>query len=447
MTEHSDERVFVLGARICDPNSSWNGKRTNLVISGGVIQDIGDHIIAPALAPDPNNREAGRQSVVEQTGLCVSPSFFDLCANSGEPGYERREDLHTLSRAAIKGGFGGLAIMPNTEPALQSKSEIELICNKSKVLPVEMVPVGAISRNREGLEMAELYDMWLSGARAFTDGDRPIQDSGLMMRALQYAADFGGLIMAASEDAFLAAEAKVHEGVESFKLGMKGIPSIAEELMISRDLMLARYTGTRIHFTALSSTGAVELIRRAKKEGVKVTCSVAAHQLVLDDSRLEFFDSNYKVKPPLRTGEDREALIAGVLDGTIDAICSLHTPQEAEFKHVEFETALYGIIGLETAYSLTNQALGDRTGQNQIIRLLAIAPREVLGLKVPSIHKGGDASLALYNPATTYTFTKAHLGSRSQNTPFLEHELKGRVCALYTGGKLFVQDPGALKLI
>src|SRR5471030_1138263 len=270
--------------------------------------------------------------------------------------------------------------MPNTIPPVHSKAEIEYLMNRAKKNLVDVYPLGAISHKREGKDLAEMYDMYLSGARAFTDGNRPVQDAGLMERALLYAQVFDALVFSYPDDTAIAGKAKINEGEVSTILGMKGIPSLAEELMISRDLYLAEYTGSPIHFTTVSTAHAVDLVRQAKAKGTKVTCDVAAHHLVLTHEALLGFDSLYKVKPPLRTLADVNALIAGLKDGTIDAIVSQHTPHEIEFKDVEFEVAEYGITGFQTTLSL---ALKAGLALDLIIKKLAVNPRVILNIEVP----------------------------------------------------------------
>lgn len=422
----SSKDLLVRSVKLIDPLSGYTGQELDLLIQDGIITKIGASLIAEGIQEDHSF-----------AGCFVSPGWFDLHAHFGEPGHETREDLASGTRAALKGGFTGVAIMPDTEPALHSKSEIEFILHKASRLPIEIVPIGAISHKREGKEMAEMYDMWLSGARAFSDGNHPVQHAGLLTMALQYASDFGALIMSNPEDASLAAGAKVHEGINSLLVGMKGIPAIAEELMVSRDLMLAEYTSCRIHFSTISTAGSVALVRDAKKRGIRVTAAVAAHHLVLDDSAILNFDSNYKVKPPLRGIKDKAALLEGLLDGTIDAVCSQHTPQQVEVKQVEFETAAYGMIGLETSYSLLNAAMGPGT-EVKAVELLAYAPRKILGLEIPSLKEGQAADLTIFDPERNWTFEKKNIGSKSFNSPLLGKELSGKVLAVYVKGQFFV---------
>jgi dihydroorotase len=371
--------------------------------------------------------------VVEAEGSYLSPGFFDLNCSIGEPGLETKEDLKTGLQAAAAGGFTGLALMPDTQPPVHSKTEVEYLINKTKGNLVQVYPLGTISYQREGKDMAEMYDMYMSGAKAFTDGDKPVKDAGLMERALLYAKGFNALVFSYPEDVAIAGKAKVHEGAVSTLLGMKGIPSLAEELMIARDLYLAEYTEAPIHFSTISTARSVELIRDAKAKGLKVTCDVAAHHLVLTDEALLGFDSQYKVKPPLRTQTDVDALLQGLNDGTIDAVVSQHTPHEVEFKDVEFEIAAFGIIGLQTAFSLAVKA---GLSPELIIEKMAVNPRKILNIDQPALAQGQAANFVLFNKDLEWTFNKQTNRSKSSNSPFFNQNLKGKVLLTLNNGQL-----------
>ena len=413
--------LLIKSATVIDPRSSFHQKVADILVEDGYIT-----LIAPKV-----NAKA---EVVDGTGKYVTPGFFDLNCNIGELGLETKEDLQTGTRAAASGGFTGVALMPNTQPPVHSKAEIEYLFNRAKNNLVDVYPLGTISYKRDGKDMAEMYDMFLSGAKAFTDGNRPVQDAGLMERALLYTKGFNALILSYPEDTAIAGKAKVHEGEMSTLLGMKGIPSLAEELMIARDLYLAEYTGSKIHFSTISTTRSVELIREAKKKNLKVTCDVAAHHLILTDAALAGFDSQYKVKPPLRTQSDVDALITGLKDGTIDAIVSQHTPHEVEFKDVEFEVAEYGIIALQTVFPILLKAGLDI---NLIVQKLAIKPREILNVESASIIEGKVANLTLLDPNAEWEYTKLNNQSKSYNSPFIGQNLKGKVVLSCNNNHLF----------
>ncbi len=357
--------LLIKSATIVDPNSPFNQQVADILIKNGTITEIAKGIKADV-------------TVFDATGKYVSPGFFDLNCNIGELGLESKENLQTGTAAAAAGGFTGIALMPNTQPPVHSKAEVEYLLNRAKGNLVDVYPLGTLSHKREGKDLAEMYDMYLSGAKAFTDGNRPVQDAGLMERALLYTKGFEATVFSYPEDTAIAGKAKVNEGEMSTLLGMKGIPSLAEELMIARDLYLAEYTNSKIHFSTISTARSVELIKEAKKKGLNVTCDVAAHHLVLTDDVLAGFDSLYKVKPPLRTRKDVKALITGLKDGTIDAIVSQHTPHEIEFKDVEFEVAEFGIIGFQTTFAL---ALKAGLSVDLIVQKLAINPRTILDLE------------------------------------------------------------------
>ncbi|MHB8207389.1 dihydroorotase [Mucilaginibacter sp.] len=413
--------LLIKSATVIDPNSSFHQKVVDILVEDGYIT-----LIAPKI-----NAKA---EVVDGTGMFVSPGFFDLNCNIGELGLETKEDLQSGTKAAAAGGFTGVALMPNTQPPVHSKAEVEYLLNRAKNNLVDVYPLGAISHKRDGKDMAEMYDMFLSGAKAFTDGNRPVQDAGLMERSLLYTKGFGALIMSYPEDTAIAGKAKVHEGEMSTLLGMKGIPSLAEELMIARDLYLAEYTESKIHFSTISTTRSVELIREAKKKGLKVTCDVAAHHLLLTDEALAGFDSQYKVKPPLRTQSDVDALVTGLKDGTIDAIVSQHTPHEIEFKDVEFEVAEFGIIALQTAFSTALKAGLD---VNLIVQKMAVKPREILNVEASIIIEGKKANLALLDPNSEWQYTKQNNQSKSHNSPFIGQNLKGKVVLVCNNNHLF----------
>jgi len=413
--------LLIKSATILDPGSSFHQQVADILIENGVITRIADDIDADT-------------ELFDAEGKYVSPGFFDLNCNIGELGMETKEDLRSGTIAAAAGGFTGIALMPNSQPPVHSKSEVEYLLNRSKRNLVDVYPLGTISQKREGKDLAEMYDMYQSGAKAFTDGNRPVQDAGLMERALLYAQGFDALVFSYPEDTAIAGKAKVNEGEISTLLGMKGIPSLAEELMVARDLYLAEYTVSRIHFTTISTARSVELIREAKRKGIEVTCDVAAHHLVLTDEALLGFDSLYKVKPPLRTADDVAALITGLKDGTIDAIVSQHTPHEIEFKDVEFEVAEYGIIGLQTAFSL---ALKAGLPVELIVEKLAVNPREILSVELSVIAEDEKANIVVFDTDTEWEYTAANNKSKSANSPYIGQRLKGKVLLTYNNHQIF----------
>ena len=353
--------------------------------------------------------------------------------HTGDPGFEHREDLFSCTQAATAGGFTAIACFPNTHPAVHSKSEVLYIKNKTAGGAVRFHPIGAISQGCEGKDLAELYDMHAAGAVAFSDGVHSVQDAGLLLRALEYARAFNGLVMNTPHHKTIAAGGQMNEGLVSTQLGLKGISALSETLMVQRDLSLLEYAQSRLHLHLISAAQSVQMIRVAKQAGLPVTASVAIANLCFTDEKLSGFESNWKIKPPLRTGADREALIKGVQDGTIDFICSNHTPWDEEAKNLEFPYAEFGMIGLETLFSLCRTYLGDHLPLPLLIEKIAVAPRRILGLPIPAILPGEPAEITIFNPNESWTFTGKEIVSKSKNTPLTGEVLKGRVLMTMTG--------------
>ena len=415
--------ILFRSATIIHPASSFNAKELDVLIKDGKIAEISDAISVDEDAV-----------LIDAKGKYLAPGFFDLNTNFAEPGFETKEDLLSGGLAAASGGFTGVAVQPSTQPPVHSKAEVSYILNRSRDFLVDIHPVGCISQNREGKDLAELYDLFLAGAVAFSDGTRPVNDSGLMSRALMYAKGFDGLVFSFPEDSSIAGKGKMNEGEMSTYLGMKGIPSLAEEVHISGDLYLAEYNDSPIHFSTFSSARSVALISEAKKRGLKVTCDVAAHHLVLTDQELAGFNSNLKVKPPLRTAEDVAAILEGLRDGTIDAIVSQHTPHEIEFKDVEFEIASFGILGLQTVLPLAVRA---GLGPAEIVEKLSLNPRKILNLPVPEFEIDEPANLVLFDTTSNWTFDSDTNLSKSANSPFINQTLTGKVIMVANKGQVY----------
>lgn len=405
---------LISDAVLLSPGHPLHGKKVALHIERGKIKQL----VAGAGRPDP------KAAVIDGKGQYLSAGFFDLNARFGEPGLETKEDIRSGCAAAIAGGFTGVALQPNTVPPIDSQSGVALLVNRAKDQPVDVHPVGAISVGCQGESLAELYDMRLAGAVAFSDGERSVQQAGLMGRALLYAKGFGGLVFSRPEDPSVAGGATMNEGAMSTYLGMKGNPNLAEALMVARDIFLAEYNEAPIHFSTISAAESVDLIRKAKRRGLAVTCDVAAHHLVLTDDYVAGFDSHYKVSPPLRAKADVKALLKGLKDGTIDAVVSQHRPHEVEFKNVEFQIAKNGMIGLQTVLPLLVEAGLDA---EQIVDKLAWQPRRVLGMPVPAFEEGSEANFALFDLGRKWTLDERTNFSKSANTPFWQRELTGRV--------------------
>lgn len=418
--------LLIKNARILDGTSE--SKPCDLLIRDGLIVEIAGQIAAPKGA-----------DVWDSPNLCVSPGWTDIGVQVCDPGYEHREDLSTVLAAAAAGGFTAIAGFANTDPALHSKSEVLYVKNKAASLntPVELYPIGAVSHQCDGKDLAELMDMHHAGAIAFSDGHRSVQDAGLLLRAIQYARAFDGLIFNKPNHKTVAAGGQMHEGVISTSLGLKGIPALAEELMVQRDLSLLEYAGGRLHIHLVSTAKSVALIRAAKKQGLQVTCSAAIANLCYTDEKMTTFDSHWKVLPPLRGAADVKALQDGLKDGTIDFICSNHTPWHEEAKNLEFPYADFGMTGLETAYSLAVQHLGKKLSENQLVDKLAITPRQILGLPIPEIKVGVAANLTVFDPEATWVYSEKTVRSKSKNSPFIGESLKGKVLGVVNGKKMF----------
>ncbi|MHA4894816.1 dihydroorotase [Pedobacter sp. PWIIR3] len=413
--------LLITGVTIADPNSQFNQQNCDVRVEQGKITAIGK------LSPQKN------EEVFNAEGCVLSPGFFDLSCAVGDPGFETKEELNTAIAAAKAGGFTGIAVLPNTHPVVHSKGEVEYIINRTKSNLVDVLPIGALSVNLEGKEMAELYDMQQAGAVAFSDGGKAIADDGFMSRAIQYVKGFDGLLMLYPESRSIAGKSQVNESATSVLLGMKGLPALAEEMQISRDIFLATYHDAPIHINQISTAGSVALIKKAKKDNVKITCDVAAHHLVFTEELLNSFDSNYKVKPPLRGKADVKALLAGLKDGTIDAICSQHRPHEIEFKDVEFEIAAFGIIALQTVLPLLIKA---GLTAAQISEKLSSGPRRVLKLAEILVAEGTEANFTVYNPTEVWEYTRENNFSKSYNTPLLNKKLTGKVKLVYNNKQL-----------
>lgn len=420
-------KLLITNASICDTQSPFNGKRCDVLISNGVIEDI--------KASSKKNQQAGIK-ILDADGAFLSPGFVDMRASLREPGYEFKEDLNSAAQAAAAGGYTTITALPDTSPALQTKADIEFVRRRAENLPVHILPYGAITKDRAGNDMNELYDMHNAGAVAYTDGNRSVMHAGVMMRALLYSKIFGGLVLSHAEDNSLSAGGRMHEGNTSVNLGLKGIPNMAEELMITRDIELARYSNAPIHFSHISSKGSVDLVRKAKRSGLQVTCDVAVANLVFTDENLESFDSNFKLSPPLRGKSDRKALWDGIADGTIDCIVTDHTPEDPEHKNVEFEYAAKGMIMFQTALSLLLMNRPSGMPVEVIVKALTENPRKILKQPAVKVAKGETAELCLFDTEKKWNFDESTNLSKSRNSALFGLTLTGRVAATINKDKL-----------
>jgi dihydroorotase len=416
-------QLLIKSAKVVDPSSPYNGKIVSILIEDGIIRQV-----SSSKFQVPSNTK-----VIDIEGLHVSPGFFDMQVNFRDPGHEYKEDLLSGCASAAAGGFTGVAVMPGTHPPIHTKSEVEYVKRKTAGSIVDAFAVGAITQNTDGKELSEMYDMYSAGAIAFSDDKKPVSDAGLMMRALLYAKNFKGLLLAHCDEKTISLNGHMNEGNVSTSLGLKGIPALAEEVMVARNISLCEYTGGKIHFQSVSTARSVELIRDAKKKGLKITASVNVHHLALDDSSLKDFDTACKVNPPLRTKEDMYALKKGLADRTIDAITSDHSPEDEENKKVEFDYAAFGMIGLETCFALAN------TYSNlkliDLVRKFSIRPREIFGLPVPKIKEKEKANLTFFLPNKEWKFEGKDIRSKSKNTPFVGKKMRGKIVGVVNNGK------------
>lgn len=408
--------MLISHAKIIDPRSPHHLQVRDIRIDGGRIVEIGE-----ALQP----KEGEEHST--WTDCSVSPGWIDLMASAGDPGQEYREDIHSLLKAAEKGGFTGVGYMPATQPAIQTKSDIEYLIRKASDSKVKIFPLGSITRNREGVDLTEMYDMRHAGACAFTDADKPVKDAGIMLRALQYVKLFNGTIINVPSDHTIVGNASVNEGVMSTSLGMYGIPDVLEEIMVQRDILLASYAGSHVHIASVSSARSVERIRKAKSDGIRVTASVTPYHLYFDETAVEGYDTRFKVNPPLRTAEDVKALKEGFADGTIDTLTSFHMPWDVDAKECEFEFAEFGLAGIETVFAAANTALMGYADLSRLIEGLTYCPRQILGLPEVSIIEGAPAELTLFNESEAWTLQPDDIQTKGVNTVFTGVQLTGKV--------------------
>lgn len=418
-------KVLLKQARIIAPSSPLHGQSKDILVNDGRIAAIADNISETA------------DQVIAEDGLCVSAGWMDVFADFADPGSEYRETIHSGANAAAAGGFTDLMLIPNTAPVIHSKSQVEYIISKSANTPVNLYPIGAVTKNAEGNTLAEMYDMQQAGAAAFSDGIHTIQSPGILLKALQYVKAFNGTIIQVPNDTTISHHGLINEGITSTQLGLPGIPAIAEELMIARDIELVRYTGSKIHFTGLSTQKGLAMVLAAKKEGLAVSCSVTPYHCYFCDEDLVTYDTNLKLDPPLRTREDMMALRKALAEGQIDCIASHHSPQNQDNKVCEFEYAKCGMTGLETLFAVIN-TLGCPV--DQFVSMQTIAARNLFGLPVPEISEGANACLTLFNPAAPFVYEPGKIRSKSVNSPFTGKTLTGKVLGIINKSQCFLNS-------
>ena len=417
--------ILIKQAKILASNSPFYNKTMDILIEGGIIVEI-----KKSITPK------GNFKTIEGEELNVSNGWVDMQAVAGDPGFEHKETLETLIKGAAAGGFTTVCIHNNNNPALHNKSQIEYVLNKTENKLVTVLPFGTITVEGKGKDLAEMHDMKTSGAVGFSDYKHPIKDAGMVMRALQYSENINSFVVTFCDDESISHGGQINEGDISTSLGLKGIPVLAEELNLQRNLAILEYIGGKLHIPTISTKGSVDLLKKAKANGLNVTCGVAAVNLFLDDSSLTDFDTNYKVNPPLRAKKDVQALRNAVTTGIIDVIVSDHLPQDIESKDLEFDLADFGMINLQTAFSCAVEALKDKN-IDAIVKTMSDNAYGILGLKMPVIEEGSAANLTLFSVKENTTLTEKTNFSRSKNSPFFNKELAGKVVGVVNGTKSY----------
>lgn len=414
--------LIIRTATIIDSKSPFYNQIVDVKISNGKIEKIGKQIQNP-----------DKYQEIKIENLHLSQGWFDSSVSLGEPGFEDRETIQNGLDVAAKSGFTGIALQPNSYPIIDNQSQVHFVKQKGANSATDLFPIGALTKGSEGKDLAELFDMKNAGAIAFGDYNKNISNANLLKIGLQYVQDFDGLVLAFCQDETIKGNGVANEGIVSTRLGLKGIPNLAEEIIVARNLFLLEYTGGKLHIPTISSAKSVALIKEAKKKGLQVTCSVAVHHLVLTDEKLEGFDTRYKVSPPLRTEADRKALLAGISDNTIDCITSDHNPLDIENKKMEFDLAKNGTIGLESAFGALQTVLP----LEKIIEKLT-SGKNIFGIENQTIQEGNSANLTLFSTENKWVFSNETILSKSKNSAFLGQKMKGKAIGIYNNGKLIL---------
>ncbi len=413
--------LLIKSAVIIDKKSPLHRKKRDILIEKGVITKIATTI-----------KTTKKIKELKLPNLHLSLGWFDTSVSFGEPGFEERETIENGMQTAAKSGFTSIAVNPMTHPVTDNRASVEYLLSKANTFATDLYPIGSLTKKAEGTEMAELYDMQQAGAIAFNDYKKPTKNPNLLKVSLLYAQAFDGLLMSFPQEEFIANQGVANESDYSIKIGLKGNPNLAEELQIIRDLYLLEYTGGRLHIPTISTGKSVRLIKEAQKKGLEVTCSVSAHHLVLLDSELATFNSNYKVTPPLRTKKETRALQKGVKDGTIAFVTSDHRPLDVENKKKEFALAKSGTIGLESFFGAVNTVLD----LDEFIDNITYKPRKVFKINQPELKEGAVANLTFFNPDVEWTFTENDILSTSKNSAFIGKKLKGKAYGIFNNKQL-----------
>ena len=415
-------KIIIRETKIIDPKNSFHNQIVDVKINDGMIEEIGKNLVSSVDFEE-----------ITIAGLHISQGWFDTSVSLGEPGFEDRETISNGLNVAARSGFTAIALQPNSFPVIDNQSQIQFVKQKAANSATDLYPIGALTKNSEGTDLAELFDMKNSGAIAFGDYNKNTSNANLLKIGLQYVQDFDGLVIAFCQDEKIKGNGVANEGVVSTRLGLKGIPNLAEELVVARNLFLLEYTGGKLHIPTISTAKSAALIKDAKAKGLKVSCSVAVHNLVLTDEKLDGFDTRYKVSPPLRTETDRKALIEAVLDNTIDVITSDHNPMDVEHKKMEFDLAKNGTIGMESAFG----ALLTILPIEKIIEKLT-SGKSIFQVKSSEIKVGSEANITLFTTAEKWVFGKENILSKSKNSAFLGTDILGKVVGICNNKKIIL---------
>jgi len=422
--------ILIKSAKIIDSESKHHEKIRDILIINGKIKKISKEIKS-------YEKYLKNKRKIDFTvdNLHVSPGWFDMHADICDPGDEHKETFKTGREAAAFGGYTGILASPNTNPAIDNHSMVQYIKEKNRNQIVDVFPAGCITINSKGDNIVEIHDMVNEGCLAFTDDKRTIMRNDVLKIAMLYAKDSNSLLMSFANDETLSYRGHMHEGKVSMSLGLKGIPSLAEEIMINRDINLCEYTNSKLHISHISTKKSVEQVKKARKKGLSITSDVNIYNLFLTDEFLENFESNYKLMPPIRTEKDNNALLKGLRENVIDVITTDHRPQDEESKKTTFSNASFGIIGLETAFGLLGKHILPHIGLNKLIEKISINPRRILKLESATIKEGNKANITFFDPTKKWTFKIEDRKSKSKNTPFDREELYGKAIAIYNNGQ------------
>lgn len=415
--------ILLRQVKIADQQSPFNGQVKDILLQDAVLVSIVDHYTGSA------------DQIIDIPGTIVSTGWVDPFTHFCDPGYEHRETIETGAAAAQAGGYTTVFVVPNTQPVIDNKAQVNYIVQQNHQLPIHVLPIGALSKKIEGKDLAEMIDMHQAGAVAASDGLYPVQSTLLFLKALQYVKTFDGVVIQMPIDKSLGSLGLMNEGITSTQLGLPGIPAIAEELMIARDIELLKYTHSKLHITGVSTAKGIALIEAGKKEGLALTCSVTPYHLYFNETDLSTYDTLLKVYPPLRTKADQEALLKAVENGVVDCISAHHQPQDWDGKTIEFEYAKAGIASIETSFATINQLLPQLTDES-IANLFTNRARQIFNVGSKTIQEGHEVELTLFSRQGTTSLAKSDSKSKSANSPFWDKALKGKVIGIYAKGKL-----------